>query len=157
MTNRLSVIAASCMLVLALSHCFAGDVENRARSEAVFNALNRDAFDAAETAFDAGPDLDFQFEEFGDRWTMLQIFASASAVPPVRWLLEHGADPNVASPKDHRTALHIAVERGSVEVVGLLLRYEADATLRSNKGTALELAHGLEDGENKMELLKLLQ
>jgi hypothetical protein len=68
----------------------------------------------------------------------------------VRFLLEHGADPNVQD-KDGGTPLHFAVEGCHVDVARLLLDYGADPTIRDNKGrTPLDI--GSDCGEFIEEL-----
>jgi len=157
MTRRGAIAVAMCGVVLAFAGCASVDPEDERRARAVFDALNVDAFDAAETALAAGPDLDLRFEETMGRWTMLQMFAQTSALRPMRWLLEHDADPDVASPEDGRTALHLAVEGGHVEAVELLLEYNADASLRSTFGTPAHLARTLRDASTRERLLALLE
>lgn len=53
----------------------------------------------------------------------------------LRWLLEHGADPNVLHPKLGNAALHEAVKAGlRDDVIALLLRHGADPTLKNADG-----------------------
>src|SRR5215472_3609561 len=66
----------------------------------------------------------------------------------VRWLLEHGADPNLAWDEFGDTPLHIAAERWDVPMVELLVHYGADIHRRREDGrTAHTVAalHGNED------------
>lgn len=60
----------------------------------------------------------------------------------VKWLLEHGANPNIKSGKDRETALHVAVSRGvNNNALALLLKYGANLRLRNGAGlTPLALA-----------------
>jgi serine/threonine-protein phosphatase 6 regulatory ankyrin repeat subunit A len=63
----------------------------------------------------------------------------------VRWLLEHGADPNLAWAEFGDAPLHIAAERWDVPMVELLVRHGADIHQRRADGrTAHTLAelHG---------------
>ncbi len=152
-----ALVVATCGVVLALAGCATASSAEESRARAVFDALNADAFDEATAALEAGPDLDWRFEETFGRWTMLQMFAQSSALGPMRWLLEHGADPDVASPGDGRTALHIAVERGHVEAVELLLEFHADPTRRARSGTPARAARALPDGDARTRLLSLLE
>jgi len=65
----------------------------------------------------------------------------------VRWLLQHGADPNRND--DWWTPLHMAAANGELEMVRLLLDYHADASIRSSREiTPLEAA--LENGQQKV-------
>jgi hypothetical protein len=66
----------------------------------------------------------------------------------VRWLLEHGADPNLAWDEFGDAPLHIAAERWDVPMVELLVHYGADIHRRRADGrTAHTVAalHGNED------------
>ena len=66
----------------------------------------------------------------------------------VRWLLEHGADPNLAWDEFGDAPLHIAAERWDVPMVELLVNYGADIHRRRADGrTAHTVAalHGNED------------
>ena len=65
----------------------------------------------------------------------LYIAARNRRIDAVRWLLDHGADPNVASYYGG-TALHWAVVRNHVEVVDLLLKRGADPNLCWEDGAA---------------------
>jgi hypothetical protein len=66
----------------------------------------------------------------------------------VRWLLEHGADPNLAWDEFGDAPLHIAAERWDVPMVELLVNHGADIhRLRADGRTAHTVAalHGNED------------
>ena len=72
------------------------------------------------------------------------MHASAAVKSGVRWLLEHGANPNAISHAGTtaETALHAAVNHDwDVDTIGLLLRHGADpAAKRADGRTALALA-----------------
>ncbi|MBS1911588.1 MAG: ankyrin repeat domain-containing protein [Bacteroidetes bacterium] len=60
---------------------------------------------------------------------------TATATAGARWLLEHGADPNVTSYDIEETPLHLAVRLGrSVEDVAMLLDHGADVNARRKDG-----------------------
>ncbi|HKQ13908.1 MAG TPA: ankyrin repeat domain-containing protein [Steroidobacteraceae bacterium] len=64
-----------------------------------------------------------------------------------RWLLEHGADPNLAWSRDGDAPIHIAAQRWDVPMMELLVQHGADLQQRRTDGrTALTLAelHGNE-------------
>ena len=65
----------------------------------------------------------------------LHLLAKRGDAQPVRWLLEHGADPNARwSHWDAEvTPLHLAAAQGHVEVVRLLLDAGADPNIRDSK------------------------
>lgn len=59
----------------------------------------------------------------------------------IRWLLEHGADPNLAWGDSHDAPLHMAAQRWDVAMLEMLVRHGADIHLRRADGrTALTLA-----------------
>jgi len=60
-------------------------------------------------------------------------------VATVRYLLDHGADPNKADDKGF-TSLHIAAEDGYCKIVEILLSKGASVDALSNRGTPLHLA-----------------
>ncbi len=73
----------------------------------------------------------------GGDWDLVTA-TEQDMVPVVRGLLEEGADPNMTR---DRTALHVAVELGHVEIVDLLLAHGADLNARDHIGrTPLFLA-----------------
>ncbi|EKX40749.1 hypothetical protein GUITHDRAFT_60244, partial [Guillardia theta CCMP2712] len=81
---------------------------------------------------------------FSDEWgtTVLQLAVKQGNVEAVKLLLEHGADPNVASSSDSETTpLHTAIIKGNPEVVLSLIQHGADLTRRDEFGmTPRELA-----------------
>ncbi len=73
------------------------------------------------------------------------ILSWAKNTSGVAWLLEHGADPNLAWVEPGDAPLHIAAQRWDVPMVELLVRHGADIHLRRRDGrTAHTLAalHG---------------
>jgi Ankyrin repeats (many copies)/Ankyrin repeats (3 copies) len=65
-----------------------------------------------------------------------------------RWLLEHGADPNLSWGADAEAPLHVAARRWDVAMVDLLLRHGADAHRRRGDGSTphtLAELHGNRD------------
>jgi ankyrin repeat protein len=72
-------------------------------------------------------------------------WASPQGVPGVRWLLEHGADPNLAWAQPGDAPLHIAAQRWDVGMIELLVSHGADIYQRRSDGrTAYTVAalHG---------------
>ncbi len=49
-------------------------------------------------------------------------------------LLERGANPNTAEPVRKWTILHYACEKGSLDVVELMLKYHAEVNLKDHQG-----------------------
>ena len=70
-----------------------------------------------------------------DQSGALHLLAKRGDVRAVRWLLDHGADPNArwAHWDADVTPLHMAAWSGSVEVARLLLMAGADPTIRDTK------------------------
>jgi len=66
---------------------------------------------------------------------VLHLMAKRGDVAAVKWLLDHGADPNArwAHWDAELTPLHLAVMDDHVEVVRLLLAAGADPTIRDTK------------------------
>lgn len=72
-------------------------------------------------------------------------WASPQGIAGVRWLLEHGADPNLVWLQSQDAALHIAAQRWDVPMVELLVSHGADIHQRRSDGrTAYTVAalHG---------------
>lgn len=74
------------------------------------------------------------------------------ATQGARWLLEHGADPNIPSYEHQSTALHLACDNNRrAEVISMLLDHGADPSIpRADGRTAWQLAlrAGAEDALN---------
>lgn len=67
--------------------------------------------------------------------TVLYFLAShATDAQGMRWVLEHGADPNVTSGEANELPLHQAAARGHVEMVEMLLAHGADPNLARKDG-----------------------
>jgi len=65
-----------------------------------------------------------------------------------RWLLEHGADPNLAWGPDGETPLHVAARRWDVPMVEMLVRHGADPVRRrTDQSTPYALAELHGNGE----------
>ena len=87
----------------------------------------------------------------------LHLLAKRGDAPGVKWLLDHGADPNArwAHWDADVTPLHLAAWQGHVAVVRVLLAAGADPTIRDSKhdGDALGWAeHG-----GRVEVVRLLK
>jgi len=93
------------------------------------------------------------------------MFFSTNAAGP-QWLLEHGADPNLAWGPDGEAPLHVAARRWDVPMVEMLVRHGADpvrrradhmtphtlAELQGNHDVAVWLlAHGAKDELTPLE------
>src|SRR5215469_18235513 len=61
-------------------------------------------------------------------------WATPKDIAGLRWLLEHGADPNLAWAQSGDAPLHIAAQRWDVAMVELLVSYGADIHQRHSDG-----------------------
>lgn len=86
--------------------------------------------------------------------------------PPIRVLLDKGADPNVRAGREASTPLHALMgaarrpgeARAVLEAANFLLRHGADPSIRNAEGqTPLALARQLDESTFKTDLLGLLQ
>ena len=76
-------------------------------------------------------------------FTALHTAISSDRKEAVKLLLEKGADPNSVAGKDQKTPLIFGVEKGSDDIVGLLISGGANADLKDNYGkSALDYASG---------------
>jgi Ankyrin repeats (3 copies) len=64
------------------------------------------------------------------------VYMMTWARPPegVRWLLEHGADPNLSWGRDDEAPIHVAARRWDVPIVEALAAHGADLTRRRGDG-----------------------
>ena len=78
-----------------------------------------------------------------DGLTCLHIAVKLHDVPVVNMLLNWGSDANIRDRKSGRTALHFAAEKGSTEIVKILVnRPDVDIEMKTyNKETPLNLAY----------------
>jgi ankyrin repeat protein len=97
---------------------------------------------------------------------ILSWAATSSRALGVRWLLQHGADPNLAWAESGDAPIHIAAQRWDAEMIELLVRHGADIHLRRADGrtahtlaelygnveiAAWLLAHGAKDELSPLE------
>jgi ankyrin repeat protein len=94
---------------------------------------------------------------------VLHLLAKRGDATAVRWLLDHGADPNARwSHWDAQlTPLHLAAAQGHADVVRLLLAAGADQTIRDTKldGDAIGWAlHGrVPPAPNSQAIVEILE
>ncbi len=107
------------------------------------DALAVGEFGIAGSAIEMGADVDRFFGPGNgpmSGYTCLMASARTGSVESVRFLLDHGADPNVGAPNGG-TPLMLAAGRGHIDVVRLLLDHDADPARTTTAGeTALALA-----------------
>ncbi len=65
---------------------------------------------------------------------LVYIFGYGRKPEGLRWLLEHGADANLAWSETGNAPLHVAARRWDVAMVELLVRHGADVTRRTSEG-----------------------
>ena len=87
----------------------------------------------------------------------LHLLAKRNDARGVKWLLDHGADPNALWSHwgAYVTPLHLAVWQGHTEVVRLLLAAGADTTIRDSEHDSDAL--GWAEYAGRVEIVKLLR
>lgn len=129
---------------------------------ALYAALQVNRLDLAEVLLECGAGIDARNGEPNPSTPLVATLGLAGTVAggpmgstqALRWVLEHGADPNLRQGDFGRTALHLAKRPDDVRV---LLEYGADPTLEDEAGdTPLELTFKSKaDGvEEKRRLLQ---
>lgn len=119
---------------------------NPTDGESVFHAAENFHENALELLLDAGADVNAT-GNWGNtplyfllRW--YDVAQRPNVGRGVRWLLAHGANPNIPCGDEGETPLHVSARRGqSVEIIQLLLEHGADLHARRGDGrTAWRLA-----------------
>ena len=116
--------------------------------ESIFHAAEHDFEDILEILVEFGADVSARHPGWGNTplyflYSLRGAYASGpSALRGMRWLLEHGADPNVPSTDREETPLHHACRLGlGADVISLLLSHGADPSISDSEGnTAYQLA-----------------
>jgi ankyrin repeat protein len=132
--------------VLPIARLLLAAGANPTDGESVFHAAERFHEDALELLLSAGADLNYVGDWGNTALYFLLRWHDLEREPQVqqglRWLLDHGADPNVPSGKERENALHVAARRGqSLAVIRQLLSHGADArAARADGSTAWLLA-----------------
>ncbi len=121
-------------------------------AESIFHAAEAMNEECLEILVEHGADVNADPNRYGNRpiyflFGYRQAHAgSPTTLQGIRWLLEHGADPNRTSTEEEETALQLAVRNGwGVEALKLLLDHGALVSTRRKDGkTAYQLAvlHG---------------
>jgi ankyrin repeat protein len=129
--------------------------------ESVYHMAEHDDRESLELLLAHGAELSTRQEPYGN--TPLFFLAgyregnqmTASATRGMRWLLEHGADPNVTSGPTQETALHRVIEfGGSAAVIEMLLEFGADPLLARADGRTPYLIALRAGHEAALELLR---
>jgi ankyrin repeat protein len=119
---------------------------NPTDGESVFHAAESFHEEALELLLRHGADLNATGEWGNTPLYFLLRYHDLEREPDVarglRWLLAHGADPNVRCGRERETSVHMAARSGqNVEIVKLLLEHGADVhALRGDGRTAWVLA-----------------
>ena len=80
-------------------------------------------------------------------------WARAEGIAGVRWLLEHGADPNLVWAESGDAPLHVAAERWDVAMVELLVSHGADMHQRRSDGRTAHTMAALHGNDEIAEWL----
>jgi len=110
--------------------------------ESAFHAAERFHVEALELLMEHGADLNATGDWGNTPLYFLLRCWNVGRMPNVergvRWLLEHGADPDVRCGAERESSLHVAVRRGqSPAVVALLLEHGADPRARRGDGRSV--------------------
>jgi ankyrin repeat protein len=114
--------------------------------ESVYHAAEHAHFESLEVLKEFGANLSHSAAKFGGNTPLYFLFevigGGATREKGARWLLEHGANPNVPCRDLKETAFQAAIRRGyGVELVQLMLEHGADPAYRRADGrNALALA-----------------
>jgi ankyrin repeat protein len=107
--------------------------------ESAFHAAERFHVEALELLLEHGVDLNHN-GDWGNTPLYFQlrywdVARDERVEMGVRWLLDHGADPNVLCGDERESSLHVAVRRGQApEIVRLLIEHGADVHARRADG-----------------------
>ena len=132
--------------VLPLARLLLDAGANPTDGESVFHAAEHFHQEALELLLSAGADLNWVGDWGNTALYFLLTWHDIEGEPEVdkgfRWLLDHGADPNVLSGKQRETGLHVAARRGqSIGTIQLLLDHGGDVhAARADGSTAWALA-----------------
>jgi ankyrin repeat protein len=100
---------------------------------ALYRSVMAGYFEVAQLLLDSGADVETE--------NLLHQVASAGKIEYTRLLLEYHARPSRVSEPSRRTALHVASYRGFIDIVDLLLEYDALIDVRDKmRETPLYLA-----------------
>jgi ankyrin repeat protein len=124
----------------AAVHATAPDVDRRVMeiirarggTPDLFTALALDDWETAARLLSENPAV---IEPGGASFGVLHLMGKRNNVAAVKWLLDHGADPNLRWPHwdAEVTPLHLAASQGHVDIVRLLLDAGADPRIRDSK------------------------
>jgi ankyrin repeat protein len=107
--------------------------------ESAFHAAERHHVEALELLLEFGADLNDRGDWGNTPLYFLLRYWDVAREEQVgrglRWLLDHGADPDVQCGQERETSLHVAARRGQApDVVQLLLDHGADVEARRGDG-----------------------
>ena len=129
----MKMIRLSCVGILLSAVCLScGGID---RATVVFSdAIAHGDLEKAADLLERGADINHRYRE-SDGYTMLMAVSGATDDdnPTVPFLLEHGADPNVAAPNG-KTAVHLAAMNGRLGHVRRLLAAGADPAAEDRTG-----------------------
>ena len=100
------------------------------QDDALFTAARKGDTQTLAKLLQQGYDVNYVCTQQCKGWTPLLIASAEGHTDTVKFLLEHGANPN-AQNRLGRTSLHFAANYGFEPIVTLLLQYGADPTIET--------------------------
>ena len=141
MTKRVVMATAVTLILASTLGCGWWETAGHRKVDIEFNqAVAKGDLAEARRLLDEGADINTRFTKAGGYTTLTMAAGATSYSEGLRFLLEHGADPNVPTNRG-QTALMIATSRNNMEHVQLLLDYGADPAIAMPDGsTAMSIA-----------------
>jgi hypothetical protein len=120
-------------------------------------AANRGFLDIVQVLIDYGVDVSSHGDGDASATTPLHTASWGEYPGVVRFLLDHGADPNIRTLGKNLTPLHFALQEGRIETARILVEHGANLEAEDWQGrTPLVFASGNLSEEQRDEIVELL-